>query len=170
MITDLGSLTLGAVVPAAAEAAVAIDVTADIAAPDVSAQLTALASFTPVAELSLAAQLEIAQAIVANIQQAITLGITPPSLTLQAEIAAGITADLTAKLGTIEAQVAIAAALQALLATGGVRLLRYSGAQNAFGAELAAALGPDPSSCNALVLLTTSGATWTAMQGVFKTS
>ncbi|WP_437647875.1 hypothetical protein [Sorangium sp. So ce362] len=170
MITDLGSLTLGAVVPGAAAAAAATVVACDVAAPDVSGQLTALASFAPVAELSFAAQLEIAQSIVANIQEAITLGLTPPSLSLQAEIAADITADLTAKLGTIEAQVAIAAALQALLATGGVRLLRFAGAQNAFGGELGTALGGAATNANALVLLTTSGAAWSAVQGVLKTS
>lgn len=170
MITDLGSLTLGVVVPGAASAAVAIDVACGIAAPNVSAQLEALASFTPSAGLSLAAQLSIAQSIVTNIQASIALGIEPPSLADQVAAAAAIIAQLEAQLATVEAQAAIGVALAGLLATGGVRLLRYDGPQNAFGAELSAALGADPTSCNALVLLTTSGAAWTAMQGVFKTS
>jgi hypothetical protein len=170
MITDLGSMTIAAIVPAAADATAAIDVSTGIAAPDVSAQLTALASFTPSASLSLADQLTIAQSIVTNIQAAITAGITPPSLSLQAAVAAEIITALQAKLATIEAQVDFSVALQALLATGSVRLLVFSGDQDDFGAELATELGAPTTICNALVLLTTSGASWTAMQGVFRTS
>lgn len=170
MITDLGSLTLGVVVPGAASAAVAIDVACGIAAPNVSAQLEALASFTPSAGLSLAAQLSIAQSIVTNIQASIALGIEPPSLADQVAAAAAIIAQLQAQLVTVEAQAAIGVALAGLLATGGVRLLTYAGAVEDLGPEVAEWLGADPASCNALVLIATSGGTWAAMQGVFKTS
>jgi hypothetical protein len=170
MITDLGSHTLAEIVPAAADATAAIEVTADIAAPNVSAQLTALASFTPSVTLSLADQLAQAQAIVASIQAAITAGITPPSLDVQVALAAAAVAALQAKLEAIQVQVDFAAALGELLATGDVRLLAFSGAQNDLGSELAAELGGDATSAHALVLVTTSGASWTAMQGVFKTA
>ncbi|XXX73874.1 hypothetical protein WMF30_40130 [Sorangium sp. So ce134] len=170
MITDYGSLTLAVVVPAAAEAMAAIDVACGVAAPNVSAQLTALASFTPSAGLTLAQQLEIAQAIVSNIQNAISLGLESPSLEAQVAAAAAITADLQAQLLTVQAQLDIAVVLQGLLATAGVRLLKYVGPQNAFGAELAAELGPAATATYALVLLTNGGDAWTSMQGVFKTS
>ncbi|AUX33155.1 MULTISPECIES: hypothetical protein [Sorangium] len=170
MIVDYGSLSLGVVVPGAANAAVAIDVACGVAAPNVSAQLTALATFTPSASLGLAAQLDLAQAIVANIQSAIALGLESPSLDAQVAAAAAITADLQAKLLTVQAQVDIAVELQGMLATGGVRLLKFVGTQDAFGAELAAELGPATTATYALVLLTNGGAAWTAVQGVFKTS
>ncbi|WP_438041452.1 hypothetical protein [Sorangium sp. So ce128] len=170
MISDLGSLTLGAVVPAAAGAAAAIDVACDIAAPNVSAQLTALASFTPTASLSLAAQLEIAQSIVSNLQASIALGIEPPSLAEQAAAAAAIISQLEGMFATVQAQAEIGAALEAQLAVGGVRLLAFAGAQSALGGELAAALGPDATAAHALVLVTTSSSAWAAMQGVFTTS
>ncbi|KYF64528.1 hypothetical protein [Sorangium cellulosum] len=170
MITDYGSLTLGVVVPGAASAAAAIDVACGVAAPNVSAQLTALASFTPSAGLTLVQQLEIAQNIVSNIQDAIALGLESPSLAVQAAVAAAITADLQAKLLTVQAQLDAAVELQGLLATGGVRLLKFVGVQNAFGAELAAELGPGSGATYALVLLTNGGDAWTAVEGVLKTS
>lgn len=170
MITDLGSLTLAAVVPAAAAAAVAINVSCGIAAPNVSAQLTALLSFSATVSLSLAAQLDLVAAITANLQAAITLGLTPPTLSAQLDAAIALKLTLEGFLLSIQAQLAIAVALQALLATGGVRLLKYSGPQNTFDTELGTALGSSSASCNALVLLTTTSASWTAVQGVFKTS
>ncbi len=170
MITDLGTFTLAVVVPAAASAAAAGVAACDIAAPNVSAQLSAMASFTPSAGLTLAQQLSIAQDIVSNIQDAITLGLESPSLAAQVAAAAAVTAQLTSMLASVEAQLSIVVDIQGLLATGGARLLTYAGQQDDFGAELAVELGPATTSCNALVLLTTSGATWTAMQEVFKTS
>ncbi|WP_437606250.1 hypothetical protein WMF20_35360 [Sorangium sp. So ce834] len=170
MITDLGSMTLGAALPAAVSATAAIDVACDIAAPNVSAQLDALASFTPTASLTLAAQLELAQAIVSNIQEAITLGIEPPSLDAQVAAAAAVIAQLQGMLEAVQAQAALGLALEAQLAVGGVRLLAFSGAQDTLGGELATALGPDTTSAHALVLVTTSGPAWAAMQEVFTTS
>lgn len=170
MITDLGSATLAVTVPGAAGAAAAIGVACGIAAPDVTAQLSALASFTPTVSLSFAAQLDIAASIVSNINAAIAAGITPPSLDAQIALSVDIIADLQAKLALIEAQAAIGIALGSLLATAGVRTLTYSGPQDDFGAELAAELGAPTTSCNALVLLTTSGAAWTAMQTLFRAS
>ncbi|XXY23362.1 hypothetical protein WME88_27500 [Sorangium sp. So ce216] len=170
MIVDYGSLTLGAVVPGAAAAAAAVDVACGVAAPNVSAQLTALASFTPSAGLTLPQQLEIAQAIVSNIQNALALGLESPSLDAQVAAAAAVAADLQAKLLTVQAQLNIAVELQGLLATAGVRLLKFVGVQSAFGAELAAELGPGSGATYALVLITNGGDAWTAVEGVFKTS
>lgn len=170
MITDLGTASIAVAVPGALDASVAIGVACGIAAPNVDAQLTALASFTPSLNLSFVAQLDIAASIATNINGAITAGIAPPSLDAQIDLSLDIIADLQATLLLIQAQAAIGIALGDLLATGGLRLLTYSGPQDDFGGELATELGAPTTSCNALVLLTTSGATWTAMQGIFKTS
>lgn len=170
MITDLGSASLTIIVPGAAGATVAISVVCGIAAPDVSAQLTALASFTPSLNLSFAAQLDIAASIVTNLNAAITAGITPPSLDAQIALSLDIIADLQTKLLLIEAQAAIGIALSGLLANGSVRTLVYSGPQDDFGSELSAELGAPTTSCNGIVLLTSNGTSWTAMQSIFRTS
>lgn len=167
MITDHGTATLAVAVPGAAGAAVAIDVACGIAAPDVTAQLAALASFTPTLSLSFAAQLDIATDILTNINAAIAAGITPPSLDAQVSLSLDIIADLQAKLLSIQAQAAIGIALSDLLATAGVRVLTYAGPQDDFGSELATELGGATTSSNAVVLLTSSGAAWTAMQSLF---
>lgn len=156
MITDLGTASIAVAVPAA-------DVAAFMAAADANAQLTALLDFSPQVNLSYAAQLDLLASMVANVEAAIAAGLTPPGLSAQVSAAAALSATLSANL-------AIIAAIQTALATGDLRLLAYSGPQDDFGSELSTELGASTTSCNALVLLTTSGATWTAMQELFKTS
>lgn len=172
MITDLGSFTIGVAVPAAATANAGLLVVGNIAAPNVSAQIAALATFTPSVTIPFPDLLALAQSIIANIQAAIAA--IPPipviSLSAQVALAASITATLNAQLAAISAQLSLQATIAALLATGGVRILVFDGANDVFGSELATALGAGTTHTNAIVLLTTSGATWTAMQASFKTS
>lgn len=172
MITDLGSLTLSAIVPSLHVATGAITASCDIAAPNVNAQLTALASFTPQVSLSIADQITLVEATLAALQAALVA--IPPiptlSLSAQVDLAADVVATLEATLLTISAQLAIAVDLDALLANGSVRLLTYSGPQDDFGSELSTELGAPTTDINALVLLTSNSASWTAMQGLFKTS
>ncbi len=169
-VADLGSVTVGAAVPAGPALSAAVDASVGIAAPDVSAQVSAVASFSPSAMLSLTQLLDAANAVVANIQAAIVAGLTPPSLAAQAALGASVQVDLTAKLATLQAQLNLALGLDELFAQAGVRVLTFSGQQKDFGGELATALGPDATNANAVVLLTQSAAAWTAMQGVLKTS
>jgi hypothetical protein len=156
MIADLGSLTLATIVPAAATASF-------IAAADANAQLDAMLDFQPVANLSYSAQLSLLTSMTANVQAAIDAGLSPPSLSAQVTAGATLSA-------TINANLAIVAAIQTALLAGSVRLLTYSGQQDDFGDELDAHLGAPTTSVNALVLLTSNGASWTAMQELFKTS
>lgn len=169
-VTDLGSMTLGAAVPAGAALGAAVELTVGIAAPDVEAQLDLAANFSASVNLDLAAQIDIATAIIAQLQASISAGLTPPSLSAQADIAADISADLSVKLGLLNAQLTLALDLLGLLGEAGVRVLTFSGAQNNLGSEIASELGSDSSSANAIILLTQSSAAWTAMEGVFKTS
>ncbi len=171
MITSLGSLSIGVAVPAASDVNAALLVTANIAAPNVSAQITALASFTPSVTVSFADLLAMANEIIANINAAIAA--IPPipviSLSAQVALAAAILVDLNAALAIIDANIALQATIAGLLATGSVQAYIFDGANNAFGGELATALGGATTHTNAIVLLTTSGASWTAMQAFFKT-
>jgi hypothetical protein len=159
-------------VPEALSAQLSIIAACDIAAPNVNAQLTALASFQPSILLQLTDMLALAAQIVANVQAAISAIPPIPVLSLDAQIAlaASITVDLNTMLGIIDVQMAFAVSLGELLATGGVHLLAYSGPNNALGGELAAALGGGTAQTWGVLMITQSSATWTAMQTMFKTS
>jgi hypothetical protein len=171
-LVALGTLSLAVAVPGAAEANAALDIAASIAAPNVSAQITAAASFTPSASLGLTALLAIAEAILDNINAAIAAIPPIPVLDLSAQVAlaASVKADLDAMLLTVNAQVTIQLAIASLLATGGVVAYAWDGANDALGPALTAALGGATTHSNAIILYTTSGVTWTAMQGLFKTT
>lgn len=171
-LVALGSLSLAAAVPGAAEANAALDIAVGIAAPNVTAQITAAASFTPSASLGLDDLLAIAEAILANIDAAIAAIPPIPILDLSAQVAlaASIKADLDAMLLTVQAQLAIQLQFASLLATAGVVAYAWDGANDALGPALTTALGGATTHSNAIILYTTSGVTWTAMQGLFKTT
>lgn len=158
-LTYIGSVTVGASIPGAL-AAIAL------AIPDLQARIDALVAFSPAA-INLSADLAVAVGMVANITAAISLGITPPSISAQIAIVLGLLADLQARLAAI-------AAFSGLCASAGVHAYKYDGTAAGIGATLTTELasgypgGSGPSEhSNAIVLATTSGATWSAMVGVF---
>lgn len=171
-LINLGTLSLGVAVPGALEANTALDVACGIAAPNVSAQIAAAASFTPSASLGLDQLLAIAEAILDNINAAIAAIPPIPILDLSAQVAlaADVKADLDAMLVTVAAQVAIQVDIAGLLATGGVVAYAWDGPNSSLGPALTAALGGAATQSYAVILYTTSGASWTAMQGLFKTT
>ena len=175
MITYLGSLSIGAAVPGAAALAAAGQAGINLALPDIQARLAALVQFTP-QPVDFQAQLILAQQIVASIEAAIALGLAPPSIDAQLAIVAALVAELEAAIANVHAQLTIIVDIAALLGTAGVHAYAYSGRADDLGGEFAAELvggfpgGGPTDSTNALLLATTSGATWTAMQGVFKTT
>lgn len=171
-LVPLGSLSLGVAVPGAAAANAALDVAASIAAPNVSAQITAAASFTPSVSLGLDDLLALANTILDNILAAIAAIPPIPVLSLDAQVAlaADIKADLDAMLLVVQAQVDIHVQIASLLATGGVVAYAWDGANNALGPALTTELGGATTHANAIILYTTSGVTWTAMQQLFKTT
>jgi hypothetical protein len=161
MITYLGALTIGGTFPAVVAAINGV-------LPHLQAQVTALASFTAtVTPPSFNADLQLAGEILANIEASISLGLTPPSIALQLSLVA-------AALAALEAQ------LNALLAlpfgTAGIHMYHVDNQASLLGADITAQLaggfpggGPtDPA--HALLIATTVGATWTAMQATFKTT
>jgi len=156
VITDLGSVSIGAVIPAGVTLG-------GLAAADVQGQLAALATFTPQVSLSFAAQLEIATRILANIEACIAAGLTPPSLSVQVDMCIAAVAALNAKLTLI-------LGITSLFATAGVHLFVFEGAQNNLGSELSTALGVSPNSAHALAIVTQDPTCWTAMGNIFKTS
>jgi hypothetical protein len=173
VITYLGSLTLGALIPKGAEAGAAAVAAIELALPDLQARLAALASFAP-SPGNFAADIALAQGIVTSIEAAIAVGISPPSLDAQIAIVAALVAELEAALAAINAQLSIVTDFLALLDTGGVFAYAFSGNANALGGEFATELASgfpgggatDPT--NALLFATTTPATWSAMSTVFK--
>lgn len=161
-LTYCGEVTIGAALPG-------IEPPFLLAVGDLQARLDALIAAQAQIAVSmpaLAAQIDLARSIIASLQAAIAVGITPPSVSAQVSIMAAL-------LVALEAQVA--AMLGVPFGTAGVHIYVYDGAANAFGGDVTAALsGGFPGGtggaqhCNAIVLATTIGATWTDMSACFK--
>lgn len=166
-ITAIGTLDLATAIPGAALGASAGLTGINASLPDAEARLDALLAFSP-APIDFTAQLTLAQSIVTSIQSAIALGLTPPDISAQIAAVSALIATITAQVATANAQITILVDLQATLTAGGVAAYAYDGAINAFGSQLSTALGGSGAHCNALVLLTTVPATWTAMGEVLK--
>lgn len=168
MITDIGSLTLAAAIPWAATAALNLTTACNLAAPNVQAQLTAMASFQPSVMISFTDLYALAQQIIANILAAINA--IPPipqiDLSVQAQMGLDLKVALQALLVQFQAFLAFALAFP----SGSAHAYVYGGPKNAFGSELATALGPGSENCNALVLVATDSAGWVGMQAMFKTT
>lgn len=139
------------------------------ALPDILSRIAALGAFAPT-PISFVADLATANGIITSINASITAGITPPDLAAQIAIVAAQVAALLATASTVNANLVIVANFAALLAAAGVFGFAFDGAQNVLGSELATALGPSTTHANAIVLVTQLGASWTAMQGIFRTS
>lgn len=169
----VGNLSIGGAVPGAAAAAVAGAAGINAALPDILARIAALQAFAPL-NVSFAAQLALAQQMVASVQAAITAGISAPSLAVQIAQVAALIAELLAAATAINAQLTIITDFQALLGTAGVHAYAYAGQVQNLGGEMSTELaagvpgGAPTDASNALVLITTVPATWAAMANVFK--
>jgi len=169
----LGSLSLAAAVPGAAAGVSAGIGGINGALPDIEARLAALSGFAPTPG-NFAADLAVANSIVASITAGITAGLSPPSIGAQIAIIAALVAALEATVLAVSAQLDVVLDLQALLATAGVFSYAYAGQANALGSALSTELasgfpgGAGTDSTNALVLATTTPATWSAMSSLFK--
>lgn len=168
-LVPLGSVSLGVAIPGGAACAIAGELGINLALPDIQARLAAFASFSPsLGDFTL--DLAVAGQIIASINAALAVGLTPPSLGLQLAIIAQLILDLENAVLSINAQLTIVLGFISLLANAGVDLYAWDGANNDLGPALAAERGPGTGHTNALVLVTSNGATWSAMQQVFKTS
>lgn len=175
--TYVGSLSIGASIPAAATAAAAGAGGINAAFPDVAdrlaalqAEIIALGTMSPLP--SFADMLSKANALVASITLAIATPGLPPPPTIATAIAAltAQIADLTTMTAALSAQLTVITDFQALLAAAGVEAVAYDGDVSTFGSQVQAALTAHiPSGhINAITLATSSGTTWTAMSNVFK--
>lgn len=175
--TYVGSLDIGTSIPAATAAAAAGAGGINAAFPDVAARLAALeAEIAALATMpplpSFADMLARANALVTAITTAIATPGLPPPPSISSAIAAlsATVADLTAMTATLNAQLTLITTFQGLLAAAGIEVIAFDGDVSSFATDVGSALlAHIPSGhCNALVLATADGATWSAMSTVFK--
>lgn len=178
-VAYLGSMNLAAALPAADVAAAAGVDGIGAAFPDLAGRLTALhAQIVALATMpplpSFDDMFTQANDLVASISLAINTPGLPPPPSIATTIAAlqAFVVELEAMVTALHAHMQIIVGFQTLLGTAGVHVLAFDGAIGALGSELQAAIaGPIPSGhANAIALVTTSGATWTAMSQIFKVS
>lgn len=167
MITTLGELSFSEQVPLLAAFKAGLDVSVGFSLPDISAKLAGLNNVLvaiTVAPPDLTGTIDAAITNVAQLQ----LAIDGPTVTLEAEAIAALIADLNVQLDQITA----AAGLE--IPDGSLSVYVFDGASGAIGAELQAAVNASlpgaPGHANALILVTTSPADWSAAGEVFKVS
>src|SRR5690349_216909 len=126
-LVNLGTMTIETALVGNAEANVALGVVNGIAAPNVSAQITALASFTPSLNVDFTAQLALIDQMIANIEAAIAAIPPIPTLSLSAQVAlaVSVSASLQAVLSLIQLKVDLQVQLAGFLATGNLRLYAW---------------------------------------------
>src|SRR5690606_11162615 len=174
VITYLGSKSLGECVPVAVQAQASLDAQLSAQLPEIQAKLegfgTVLMSLT-VSPPDVQGSIDAALQTVASLQA--SLSVSGPSVTLQIDTITQAVAELQVQLAQVQAQLALSAQLGASFGASGIHLLAYDGRLGSFGNELQGALSPVGDSNNraqALVLVTTSSAAWSAMSTIFGVS
>lgn len=180
MISNLGTLSVGACVPLAVTAQAQLSITIGMAMPELQAKLAGYAgviaalTITP-GSIALAAKIAAAAQVAGSLAAAAAVGL--PGVSLQAAALLAIVAEIEASIGALNLGLEFVGSMSSLLAAAGVSAHVYSGRADAFGSEFQAAFagglpsgGGPAAATNALVLATTSAATWSAMGGVFRVS
>lgn len=132
-VSHLGSVTLGAAVPAALAAQGSIDLAVGVSLPEIQAKLAGLLAANLVPP-TLAASLTTALQVVAGIQAAITLGLPP--IDFQAAAIAEVIVLLQDQLALLQAQASFSIALGTTLGASGIHLCKYEGEVGQFGTQL----------------------------------
>src|SRR5690606_12133709 len=118
-VTHVGTMTLGSALPTAATAQLELDASIAVVLPEIQAKLAALVAVNLVPP-TLAASLDTALQIVANIEAAISLG--APPLDFQAAAVYELIATLQGQLVDLQASLAFSASLALTLGASGVHL------------------------------------------------
>lgn len=172
----VGSMSIGGAIPGADAAATAGVLGLQTALPDLAARVASLqasiaelGAIVPSSFVSMAAS---AGALLTAINAAIaTPGLlTPPNFSGAIVALTALLGSLSATLGTVEAQLALLVSFRNTLGAAGVHVVAFDGPIGSFGSEVGVVLAsPIPSgNARAVVLATTSGATWSAMSQIFR--
>lgn len=130
MLTYLGSLTIGAAIPALLAAQLSITAAFGPLLAELNAKLAgyvALALKIGIKPPSLFASIDLAAKIAASLNAALAAGFTPPSIDFSASAVAALIAELQIKIGLLNAALDLAIQLGSLNAAAGVHAFIYEG-------------------------------------------
>lgn len=174
MIVLEGEFTLGGISPLTVAASASADAVLTSQLPVIQLQLAqtlqVLAQIT-ITPPTLLTQLAQAVEMVATITAAITAGV--PDAAFQLTALTSLVASLTAQVAALEASLDVLADINVTLAVGGVAVYSYGGRTDQCGPELAGIVaggipgGTGATPINAVILATSSPATWEAMKALF---
>lgn len=182
-LTQFGAVSLGVAVPLLGAAEAQLSATVALAKPAISGNAAGQASVVTRLQLSpgsatLAAEVEAELAATLQttqkLQARLAAGLSGPSANLQLAGAVTLLAELNAKLAALDAALSYALGLGSLGATAGLFGYAYEGTADSMGSAIGAATsgglpGGGPSdTVRALLLATSSSATWGAMGQVLK--
>jgi hypothetical protein len=159
ILIPLGGMSIGASIPGPAGALALV-------VPSLQVQLAGYASFTPVVNPpDFTADAAVGVNISADIALSAGMGLTPPSVSAQVNIMLSVIAALQAQINAI-------LGVTNLFTTAGMFGYAYDGQWSGFAPSLPGSLpGGNPGDhCNAILLVTSVGACWSAMSTVFKVS
>jgi hypothetical protein len=180
-LTYLGSMGLSACIPVAVTAAAGVSAAVAMATPIVALQIVGLVQVGISLGLklpSLTGNITALGQVAASLALGIAGGVSPPGVGVSLQVAGNATAiaSLTAQLGLLNVALSLVASLTVAFGIGGISVYRYSGPVSGLGPDLAAMTarglpgGGADDLVNALILATTTAATWTAMESAFKTA
>jgi hypothetical protein len=112
------------------------------------------------------ASLGLAEEILKGINSCLAVGVVPPSIELQVEIVARAIAEI------LQPELDVMVNLNTLLASAGLHVYVFDGVTSNMGSEVSSALagrlpgGGVLTHCNAIILATTAGATWSAVSSI----
>jgi hypothetical protein len=170
----LGSKTVGEALPLLLEASAQLSASIGLMLPQIAAQVAGIlaiqvgVSLTPP---SIGLTLSMAESLVVNLKAAIEVGV--PGLDFQIAAVAQLLVSLSATLASLAATLSFGLNLSLLLGGVGVFAYAYEGTADSLGPSITEATGTglpggsggDP--CQAILLVTQTPATWTALKALF---
>lgn len=172
-LTFLGQQTIGGVVPAAVTAQASTDAALLPAIERLQGELAGLLAM--LAGMTIGPP-SLPETLEGSLQVVASLSVPTPTIpTLQIPNIAAQIAEIEAAIAALLQALGVSASFAAALGTGGISLFAYNGAVASMGAEVQAALssglpnGTGPAArADALILASTSVATWSVVGTVFK--
>jgi len=173
MLTYLGSVTTGDMIPGGKIAVLAGFDGITLAIPDLLGKIAALQAFAPT-PVSFTAQRQLCNVMIQGINAAIAIGLPIPDIAAQIAAVTALVNSLLATLNTINANLNLINAFLSLLNEPGVHMYHFSGTTNNLGAEIAAATsggfpgGAGTDATEALLIGTSVPGTWAAITQIMK--
>jgi hypothetical protein len=148
----VGGMSIGGALPGVTAALA-------LAQPDLEGRVGAMLQFSPVV-FNFAADIALLEGTMLSLKAAITAGVEPPSLDVQFDLMKLLLDELLQSLQAV-------LDFQNILTNAGVHVYTYTGVDGGLvPGGFPGGSGSD--NCNAIILATSSGATWAGMSAVFK--